>query len=112
MDDNAFFERSILASAAGLHDEDAVRQLRELFSDDEFAAWQAFRAGCPGSSRSSMTTSATGMSPSGASSASKARLRDLYEEAIDDLAPHVRTWATELRDAAPGSERPRSWPAW
>ncbi|MGO4301900.1 hypothetical protein [Leifsonia sp. RAF41] len=102
MDDNAFFERSILAAAAGPQDEDAVRQLRELFSPAEFAAWEAFRAGVLAvivavehddeGDRYIAEWGEFGIQ--GTSPLS-------YEAAIDDLVPHVRAWATELRDAAP-----------
>ncbi|WP_285114741.1 hypothetical protein [Leifsonia sp. fls2-241-R2A-40a] len=100
MDDNAFFERAILASAAGLDDEDAVRQLRALFSADELAAWEASRT-----ARVRLAVPVghddendrywaewgefgiQGTSPSS------------YEAAIADLAGHVREWASEAHDS-------------
>lgn len=101
MDDNAFFERAILAWAAGLDDEDAVRQLRVLFSDDEFAAWRASRAASPrvavavehDDERDRYVAEWGEYGLQGTSPRS-------YEQAIDDLAPHVRAWAADLRDAA------------
>ncbi|MGO4534948.1 hypothetical protein [Leifsonia sp. 2MCAF36] len=100
MDDNAFFERSILASAAGSDDEDAVRQLRALFSADEFAVWQASRA-APLRVAVAVEHDDEGdryvaewgeFGIQGASPQS-------YDAAVDDLAPHVRAWAADLRDA-------------
>ncbi|MGH1526833.1 hypothetical protein ACRAWC_23865 [Leifsonia sp. L25] len=101
MDDNAFFERAILASAARPDDEDAVRQLREQFTEAEFAAWEA--ACSPprvtvrvehDDERDRYVAEWGGFGIRGESAAS-------YESAIDDLAPHVRAWAGELREAAP-----------
>ena len=101
VDDNAFFERAILASAAGLDDEDAVRQLRALFTDDEFAAWEASRAASP---RVAVAVEHDDEHDRYVAEWGEFGLRGTsprsYEEAIDDLAPHVRAWAAELRDAA------------
>ncbi|MEN0084872.1 MAG: hypothetical protein AAGC66_08895 [Leifsonia sp.] len=100
MDDNAFFERAILASAAGPGDDDAIRQLRALFTADEFAAWEASRGEEP-----SVTV------PVGhdderdrywaelGEHGIRGESPDSYEAAIGDLVPHARAWAGELTDA-------------
>jgi hypothetical protein len=100
VDDNAFFERAILASAARPDDDDAVRQLRALFTGDEFAAWEASRTQDP------RTPVAVGhdderdrywaeLGEYGIQGASP----ESYDAAIDDLVPHVRAWARELTGA-------------
>lgn len=102
MDDNAFFERAILASAAGPDDDDAIRQLRALFSAEEFAAWEASRA------EDARVAVAVGHDDEhdrywadwgeyGIQGTSP----ESYEGAIDDLVPHVRAWARELSEAGP-----------
>lgn len=100
MDDNAFFERAILASAAGPGDDDAIRQLRALFTADEFAAWEASRAEDPrivvavghDDERDRYWAEFGEYGIQGTSSES-------YEAAIGDLVPHVRAWERELKDA-------------
>lgn len=100
MDDNAFFERAILASAAGPDDDDAIRQLRALFTADEFAAWEASRGGRPrvrvpvghADERDRYWAEFGEYGIRGESPES-------YEAAIGDLVPHVRAWAGELKDA-------------
>jgi hypothetical protein len=94
VDDNAFFERAILASAAGPGDDDAIRQLGELFSADELAAWKA--------SRTAPTRVAVPVGHDDEGDRYWADWGDFgirgtsptsYEEAISDLAGHVRSWA-------------------
>ena len=102
MDDNAFFERAILAHAAGPEDEDAVRSLRGLFTADEFAAWEAARRSAfpvvvsvehdDENDRYVAEWGEFGIQGSSPSS---------YEAAVDDLVGHVRAWSDELRDAGP-----------
>ena len=100
MEDDEFFERAILAHAAGPGDEDAVRRLRTLFSADELKAWEAAkRAAHPvvvpvehDDERDRYVAEWGEFGIQGTSPES-------YEAAIDDLAPHVRAWARELSDA-------------
>ncbi|MGO4595929.1 hypothetical protein AB4Z18_19115 [Leifsonia sp. 2TAF2] len=98
MDDNAFFERAILASAAGLDDEDAIRQLRSLFSAEELAAWEESR-----------TAAVPVVVPVGHDDEHDRYWADWgeygirgtsptsYEAALDDLAAHVQAWASQRR---------------
>ncbi|MDR6972369.1 hypothetical protein [Leifsonia shinshuensis] len=102
MDDNAFFERAILASAAEPDDEDAVRQLRELFAPEELAAWEWYKASEPritvpvehDDENDRYVAEWGEFGIQGTSPAS-------YEAALDALAAHVRAWAGDVRDAGP-----------
>lgn len=99
MDDNAFFERAILASAARLEDDDAIRQLRALFTADEFAAWEASRREDP---RVAVPVGHDDERDRYWAELGEYGIRgespESYEAAIGDLVPHVRAWARELTD--------------
>lgn len=100
MDDNAFFERAILASAARPGDDDAIRQLRELFSPEEFTAWEASLAGgahvvVPVGHDDERDRYWAEFGEYGIQGTSP----DSYEAAIRDLVQHVRAWERELKDA-------------
>ncbi|RDV45882.1 hypothetical protein DOE76_05360 [Leifsonia sp. ku-ls] len=100
MDDSAFFDRAILAAAAHPGDDDAVRQLRALFTAEEFSAWEASRAAEPrvvvavghDDARDRYWAELGEYGIQGTSP-------DSYEAAIGDLVPHVRAWARELKGA-------------
>lgn len=101
VDDIAFFMRAILASSAGPDDEDAVRQLRELFSPDEFAAWQAYRAAAlPVVVRAEHDDERDRYVVEWGRFGIQGQSEQSYEAAIRDLAGHVQAWASELRDGS------------
>lgn len=100
MDDNAFFERAILASAAGPEDDDAIRQLRELFSPAEMAAWEASRVApvrvvVPVGHDDLADRYWADWGDFGLRGTSPSS----YDAAVDDLARHVRAWVDESRSA-------------
>lgn len=97
MDDNAFFERAILAHAAGPDDEDAVRRLREQFTADEFAAWEeAARSEHPVVVAVEHDDLADRYVAHWGEFGIRGSSPDSYEAAISDLVGHVRAWAAEL----------------
>jgi hypothetical protein len=100
MDDGAFFERAILAHAAGPDDADAVRQLRALFSADEFAAWEAaLSAAVPVAVPVEHDDENDRYVAEWGEYGIQGTSPDSYDAAIDDLVGHVRTWADDLSEA-------------
>src|SRR5205823_5044122 len=94
VDDNAFFMRAILASSAGPDDDDAVRQLRELFSPGEFAAWEAYRASpVPVVVRAEHDDEGDRYVVEWGEFGIQGQSEESYEAAIGDLARHVHAWA-------------------
>jgi hypothetical protein len=100
VEDDEFFERSILAHAAELSDGDAVERLRASFSPEQFAAWEAsrrsaHRVAVPVEHDDERDRYIAEWGSFGIRGASP----ESYEAAIDDLAPHVRAWSRELSGA-------------
>jgi DNA topoisomerase-1 len=102
VDDAAFFERAILASAATIDDADAVRQLRQLFGTEEMSAWEsvkssAFQVPVPVGHDDLHDFYWAKWGEFGLEGTSP----HSYEGAITDLSTRVRAWAGLLGESSP-----------
>ncbi|ANF30690.1 hypothetical protein A0130_02485 [Leifsonia xyli] len=106
-DDTAFVQRSVLASAAGLHHADAMRQLADLFTPGEFVAWREMRTTRSdvkvvfGRDSTSRTTTWAIMTPPGIT----VTVEGSFNDVIDELTREVRAWASDEARSGAGLAR-------